>query len=54
MLKGLAVFAHGHASALANIDGVNFESVPGEKKRSFVKKDDGLYAITRGFSILLR
>ena len=42
------------AAMPANIDGVKFESVPGEKKRSFVKKDDGLYAITRGFSILVR
>ena len=37
----------------ANIDTVKFLSAPGEMARSFVKKDDGLYAIS-GFIILVR
>ena len=37
----------------ANIDTVKFLPAPGEMARSFVKKDDGLYAIS-GFIILVR
>ena len=37
-----------------DIDGVKFASVPGEKKRIFAKKEDGLYAITQGFFVIMR
>jgi hypothetical protein len=38
----------------ANIDGVKFKCVDSVRRYFFDKKDDGLYAVTRGFCVLVR